>query len=269
MADGDTAFVCAKCGAPMVLRTTKRGKNTGKQFWGCSTFPKCRSIVPIADCSECGAPMVLRTTKRGKNTGKQFWGCSTFPKCRSIVPIADPGAGDDPADSDPVDAVGGADVCPFSSPPPGPPRGLLRKALAAGGAVWRRSLERDEPDANDRWDSGHRLKVVNYLDVRDGGRCGLCGGQMKLKGAHVEHVAPKRYAVFELSAQGTARQGTYYRSVLHGMDNLQLAHPRCNRHKGNAADIRRWRHPSMPPLVVAQAVDGRVLMLPPSGKRAS
>jgi restriction system protein len=34
--------MCAKCGSPMVLRTAKRGANAGNQFWGCSTYPKCR-----------------------------------------------------------------------------------------------------------------------------------------------------------------------------------------------------------------------------------
>lgn len=31
--------VCQRCGAAMVLRSNKR---TGEQFWGCSTYPKCR-----------------------------------------------------------------------------------------------------------------------------------------------------------------------------------------------------------------------------------
>lgn len=35
---------CARCGSEMVLRETKRGENIGKQFWGCSTFPKCRAV---------------------------------------------------------------------------------------------------------------------------------------------------------------------------------------------------------------------------------
>ena len=33
---------CPKCGAPMVLRTAKKGANAGNEFWGCSQFPKCR-----------------------------------------------------------------------------------------------------------------------------------------------------------------------------------------------------------------------------------
>ncbi|PSV29253.1 MULTISPECIES: NERD domain-containing protein [unclassified Photobacterium] len=41
----------------------------------------------IKCCSRCGAEMVLRETKRGANKGQQFWGCSTFPKCRSIQAV--------------------------------------------------------------------------------------------------------------------------------------------------------------------------------------
>ncbi|HET7315167.1 nuclease-related domain-containing protein [Salinisphaera sp.] len=35
---------CPKCGSSMVLRTAKRGANAGNQFWGCSTYPKCRVV---------------------------------------------------------------------------------------------------------------------------------------------------------------------------------------------------------------------------------
>ena len=33
-------------------------------------------------CPICNGNLILRTTKRGKNTGKQFYGCSNFPMCR-------------------------------------------------------------------------------------------------------------------------------------------------------------------------------------------
>ncbi|MGI2080565.1 NERD domain-containing protein [Shewanella putrefaciens] len=38
----------------------------------------------VKQCSRCGSAMVMRETKRGENKGKQFWGCSAFPKCRSV-----------------------------------------------------------------------------------------------------------------------------------------------------------------------------------------
>lgn len=38
--------VCPHCGAKMVLRTAKKGQNTGEKFWGCSAYPKCRATKP-------------------------------------------------------------------------------------------------------------------------------------------------------------------------------------------------------------------------------
>jgi restriction system protein len=38
---------CPKCGSPMVLRQVKIGSNAGKQFWGCSNYPKCRGTVNV------------------------------------------------------------------------------------------------------------------------------------------------------------------------------------------------------------------------------
>jgi restriction system protein len=39
--------VCPKCGRPMVLRTARNGGNQGKQFWGCTGYPKCRMVRQI------------------------------------------------------------------------------------------------------------------------------------------------------------------------------------------------------------------------------
>ena len=39
--------LCPKCGAAMALRTAKSGTNAGGQFWGCSSYPKCRTTLPI------------------------------------------------------------------------------------------------------------------------------------------------------------------------------------------------------------------------------
>ena len=40
--------LCPKCGATMLLRTAKSGRNQGQQFWGCSNYPRCRSILAYA-----------------------------------------------------------------------------------------------------------------------------------------------------------------------------------------------------------------------------
>lgn len=48
-------FPCPKCGSAVVRRIAKRGNNATTEFWGCLTFPKCRSIMPIEE-SEPAAP---------------------------------------------------------------------------------------------------------------------------------------------------------------------------------------------------------------------
>ncbi len=42
------------------------------------------SKVPAKPCARCGLGMVLRETTAGANKGKQFWGCSGFPRCRAV-----------------------------------------------------------------------------------------------------------------------------------------------------------------------------------------
>ena len=81
----ETDEVCEKCGSPMVMRLSRRGR-----FLACSAFPKCRNTRPVGDdgkpvpvetldekCPECGAALVVRTGRRGK-----FIGCSAYPECR-------------------------------------------------------------------------------------------------------------------------------------------------------------------------------------------
>ena len=43
---------CLKCKKPTILRLTKHGKYKGKHFWGCSTFPKCNSMLSIYDLTK-------------------------------------------------------------------------------------------------------------------------------------------------------------------------------------------------------------------------
>jgi restriction system protein len=48
------------------------------------TRPAERSQAPT--CPKCGSAMVRRVAKQGANQGRAFFGCSTYPKCRSTVP---------------------------------------------------------------------------------------------------------------------------------------------------------------------------------------
>lgn len=40
-------IVCPKCGAVMVKRKATKGPNAGKDFYGCSNYPKCRCIINL------------------------------------------------------------------------------------------------------------------------------------------------------------------------------------------------------------------------------
>ena len=144
----------------------------------------------------------------------------------------------------------------------GKPAGFLTKVAKAVDKGYRWYLESDEPDATGRWDDAHRRRVLSYVFDRDSGRCGLCAGEMKLQGAHIEHVVPKVFAVFDVRKGGKAEPGTRYKSRLHKIDNLQAAHTYCNKRKGNTPEVAKWRHPAMPPLTVADAEDGQPFVLP-------
>jgi hypothetical protein len=37
---------CPKCGQPMALRTARRGRHAGAQFWGCQNYPDCSGTRP-------------------------------------------------------------------------------------------------------------------------------------------------------------------------------------------------------------------------------
>jgi restriction system protein len=39
--------LCPKCGNTLVVRKTQSGPNAGKEFWGCSGYPKCRILREI------------------------------------------------------------------------------------------------------------------------------------------------------------------------------------------------------------------------------
>jgi restriction system protein len=43
--------ICPTCGSIMVRRVAKKGPNIGNEFWGCSTFPKCRTVENIVTIS--------------------------------------------------------------------------------------------------------------------------------------------------------------------------------------------------------------------------
>ncbi len=145
--------------------------------------------------------MVLRTARRGDNAGKQFWGCSEFPKCRQILPYEATALALTLSDNPSTSSGAGIQQSTKErrdSNLAEKPEGLLSRSARTVDKGWRWYLESDEPDASGRWDDTHRRRILSYIYRRDGGRCGLCAGEMKLKGAQIEHIVPEIFAVFDI-----------------------------------------------------------------------
>jgi len=96
-ADGGIGVVCDECGAPMVVRRSRRGR-----FLGCSNYPKCKGTKPFSAaieagyeppepetmdeaCPECGKPLIVREGRRGK-----FIACTGYPKCKYTRDYSEP-----------------------------------------------------------------------------------------------------------------------------------------------------------------------------------
>ena len=97
----ETDEKCEKCGEPMVMRISSRGR-----FLGCSGYPKCKNLKNIDEngqvvepevadvpCEKCGGDMVVKTGRRGP-----FLACSAYPDCKNTRPIGHDGKTDETTD---------------------------------------------------------------------------------------------------------------------------------------------------------------------------
>ena len=46
--------------------------------------PNTAYAESVTECPRCGSPLVLRKARRGRHAGSEFYGCSSYPKCRYI-----------------------------------------------------------------------------------------------------------------------------------------------------------------------------------------
>ena len=113
MPEQETTEKCDKCGAAMVMKTSRFGK-----FLACSAYPDCKNIkngVSSGEngevkkdkaleelekkyanevCSKCGAEMKIKTGKFGP-----FLACTAYPSCKNIKNVS---AGDEKEVSCPI-----------------------------------------------------------------------------------------------------------------------------------------------------------------------
>ena len=120
------------------------------------------------------------------------------------------------------------------------------------------------PVAATGWNPEGRLTILSYLQIRDQGRCGLCGVRMTMRldngQLHLVPIVPADTPSFDVVG-GVATDGTHYRTAT-CVDNYQMAHAYCCTRKGGSRHLRQWRHSRLPAVPVAESGDGSPLMLP-------
>jgi hypothetical protein len=65
--------------APLTM-TPKPSPAATTQSWTRATATPSQVTV-IPSCPRCGASMVRRTARQGRQAGRGFWGCSRYPSC--------------------------------------------------------------------------------------------------------------------------------------------------------------------------------------------
>jgi len=78
-----TGITCPKCGkGEIVERIAKKGKNSGKKFYACNNFPRCKNMLfgePTGEtCPDCGSLLIK------SNDGKTI--CSNSKDCGYVKP---------------------------------------------------------------------------------------------------------------------------------------------------------------------------------------
>lgn len=77
MAVEETDEQCPLCGSPLVVRIGKYGKFIACSTFPKCTFTKQLLEKVDIKCPRCGSDIVLKKSRKGKN----FYGCSNYPKC--------------------------------------------------------------------------------------------------------------------------------------------------------------------------------------------
>lgn len=105
---------CPQCGSGMIKRIARQGSNTGKEFWGCERYPKCKGtrrieevstetsaerpepaitmpVSPVKErktCPSCGTELVVRNFMSGPRNGTEFLACLS---CKKSWPVGEAG----------------------------------------------------------------------------------------------------------------------------------------------------------------------------------
>ena len=68
------------------VRRLVHGKQPGKPAVTPGAVAGSVAVVDAPHCPTCNKVMVPRVSKRGSAAGRNFWGCSEYPRCRGTRP---------------------------------------------------------------------------------------------------------------------------------------------------------------------------------------
>jgi restriction system protein len=85
LSDSEVMVVCAKIASGRLKPSIKTHREHVKHVK--AIIEEKQRQVDENACPKCGSPMILRAARNGDNQGKQFWGCTRFPKCRTVKQI--------------------------------------------------------------------------------------------------------------------------------------------------------------------------------------
>jgi restriction system protein len=74
-------------GKPIELVDGSRLAEMVRSVHSAATQPADITVGLEPSCPQCQGPMVRRTAQRGANTGKAFWGCAAYPRCKGTADI--------------------------------------------------------------------------------------------------------------------------------------------------------------------------------------
>lgn len=86
LSDGEVLDICAKIKSGRLKPSIRTHINHVK-YIKTTVENKHRQVEDDNSCPKCGKPMILRTARSGNNQGRQFFGCSGYPKCRMVRQI--------------------------------------------------------------------------------------------------------------------------------------------------------------------------------------
>ena len=73
---------CPQCGKPLLLRTSRFGKFISCSGYPECSYKRAFATKTGAHCPKCGGDLVER---RGRKTGKVFYGCANYPTCDFVA----------------------------------------------------------------------------------------------------------------------------------------------------------------------------------------